>query len=153
MSRKPKKCSECSTLFLPYKSIDKFCSPHCAYSSVTTEPIKGNPTQRASIKYKLPVLDKVFNKNKNEYKEEMIDDCGYLYCEHCKKSGLGYEAHHIIFRSEKPNHKHLHSKRNIYLLCKPCHELFHARKGLRNNIVVQRKLVNLFGKEILNKNT
>ena len=149
MSRKPKKCSECKGLFLPYTSLDKFCSPDCAFKAISPKGKEKKPTIKKSPVY----VDRVFDENKAEYREEMIDRCGYLYCEHCDRSGLRYEAHHLIFRSEKPNHAHIHSKRNIYLLCKTCHGMFHDKKGLRNNIVVQRNLSELFGIDILNKNT
>jgi len=136
MSRKPKKCRQCASLFMPYNSIDKFCSPKCAFASVT---IKG-PIKKPIAKYEAPHSNKVFDKNKAEYKAEMIDEHGYLYCEHCGRSGLSYDTHHLIFRSEKPNHKYLHSKRNLYLLCTlTCHRLFHAKKGIRNNIVVRHE--------------
>jgi 5-methylcytosine-specific restriction endonuclease McrA len=94
---------------------------------------------------------KLFFKNRNEYKASLIDKNGSLWCERCGSTSSKLEAHHIIYRSEKPRHKHLHSKENIILLCVPCHNWFHKSKSNRNELVLERKLNLLFGDSVLDK--
>ena len=100
--------------------------------------------------------DRLYRKNGNEIMQAMIDDKGYIYCEHCNRpNALGYERHHIIWKSEKPGHENLHDKENLLILCKDfngsCHDKWHADKSLRNKLVEERELDKLFGKDILNK--
>lgn len=67
-------------------------------------------------------------KNRNEVIEEMKDRYGYLFCEVCKRSSGFYKlhVHHLIFRSEAPNHENLHSKENLCICCNDCHTDFHS---------------------------
>jgi len=95
---------------------------------------------------------KEFNRNKKIIKDRMIEDVGYIYCEDCRTSNsLKFESHHIIFRSEKPLHKHLHCEKNIIHLCIDCHNKYHKTKGRRNGLVKYRELNLLFGDDVLNK--
>lgn len=141
--KKEKKCVECNNGFYPYKSTDKFCSPKCK--------IKGS---KKSIKktIKLSAEEKKFKKNKKGIKQKMIDDYGFIFCQNCNTSNsMAFEGHHIVFRSEKPNHRNLHHKKNILIVCIQCHNDFHKEKGMRNEIVVERGLAKLFGNDVLNK--
>ena len=100
--------------------------------------------------------NRLYRNNGNEILQSMIDDRGYIYCESCNVSNaIGYERHHIIWRSEKPGHKNLHDKENLMILCKDfkgcCHDKWHEDKGLRNKIVEERKLDKLFGQDVKNK--
>ena len=91
-----------------------------------------------------------YEKNRQEVIDAQMDDFGYHFCEHCQKSKGVYkfEVHHIIFRSEAPEHEHLHNKRNLIILCSSCHngsgDSFHNRKEKRNYLIEQRKLYELF---------
>lgn len=166
---KNKSCKTCSKDFKPYTTLSKFCSEKCRinhqkskrkfnWSDEKVKKITGknNPAYRNG-KYcratkKSNVGQRLFDKNKKIVKNKIIEDYGYLKCEHCGvNNSLRFEAHHIIYRSEKPNHKHLHCTENILILCIKCHNNYHKNKGLRNKIVKDRGLNNLFGNDVLNK--
>ena len=170
-SRKPKtkKCKICKETFKPYTSLDKFCSSDCRIKShkskrkfSRSEEFCKNRTGNKNPAYKHGMYSrtttknqtglKEFARNKNVIIQKMIDDVGYVYCQNCKTSNsLKFESHHIIFRSEKPGHEHLHSKQNIIHLCIICHNKFHKQKSYRNELVKERKLKELFGNEVLDK--
>jgi len=83
------------------------------------------------------------------YKEDFVDEHGYLFCEHCTRSdSFRYSVHHIVFASELPKHKELHNKRNQILLCESCHDEFHRHKKIRDKLVMKRKLEELFNIKI-----
>ena len=83
--------------------------------------------------------------------KSMMDSPWYLYCQECKKSWFMWlELHHIIFRSECPNHPKKHSKINSLLLCNECHKEYHSHKSIREKWIVQRKLWEVFP-EIIKK--
>lgn len=168
MKPKQKKCRMCSCEFTPYTSLDKFCSSTCRinhqkslrsrnWSIEKVEGIKGvnNPCFRSGM-YAISTKKnatglRTFFKNRDEYREELIDKHGYLLCEKCGISSAKFEAHHIVYRSEKPAHEHLHSKQNILNLCVKCHNWYHLKKENRNEIVNERRLDLLFGNDILDK--
>ena len=84
-------------------------------------------------------------KASKEYKQEIFDKKGYLYCEDCLRSNsLRFEVHHIVFRSEAPRHPKLNSKENLILLCRKCHCAYHNQKDLRKKLVEKRNLKTLF---------
>lgn len=58
------------------------------------------------------------------------------------------ELHHIMFRSEVPNHPKKHSRINTVLLCRDHHEWLHRKKDNRNFLIIQRKLWESFPDEI-----
>ena len=74
----------------------------------------------------------------------------YLFCQNCNRSGCGLEAHHIIFKSERPGHPEIHNPSNLILLCVECHNKFHGRiKGfkkhdMRSELIKNRNLTDLF---------
>ena len=169
-SEKPKlkECSHCKNQFAPYTSLDKFCSFNCRTMAMKSkrkfnwnpESAKkrtgiNNPGYRHGLRIigrrSLNVGERVFLKSKNEYKRLLFEKHGYLYCEKCGKTKVKLESHHIIYRSEKPNHEHLHSLRNIILVCVKCHNWFHNSKGNRDYLVELRGLGELFGNDVLNK--
>ncbi len=82
----------------------------------------------------------------------MIDNHGFLFCQHCNRSdGPLSPPHHIIFKSERPGHPELHNVRNLILLCFECHDKFHGKikgftkHGMRKELIVERNLNKLFG--------
>lgn len=170
-SNKPKTkiCKYCNKEFIPYTSLDKFCSATCRinnqkskrkfnYTKDKCDKITGenNPSYRNGMycrDTKTPPINKrEFNKSKIKLKKELIDKKGYLYCENCGcTNSIKYETHHIIFRSEKPNHEHLHDVDNLLYLCISCHNEFHKHKGKRNTIVKNRGLNRIFGDDVLDK--
>lgn len=76
---------------------------------------------------------------------------GYSFCEQCGITTKNLDVHHIVFRSEKPDHPMIHNERNLILVCRKCHNRFHDHKGFRNDLVLKRSLNDLFGDDILNK--
>lgn len=169
-SKKPdiKKCGFCKNEFKPYNSLDKFCSANCRtenmkskrskrWSKDATEKRMGklNPAYVHGMAVMGVKKDstglRLFQKNSRELREEMMNEHGYMFCEHCKVPSKRLECHHLIYRSEKPNHEHLHGKKNILIVCVPCHNLFHKSKGVRNEIVLNRGLHLLFGQDVLDK--
>lgn len=117
---------------------------------------KGNPSYNSGMfcrsSKKTSTGMREFRRNNKSIREKMIDDYGYIKCQHCETSNsIRFDGHHIIFRSEKPMHEYLHKKENIIILCVKCHFNFHKNKGMRNDIVTDRGLDKLFGKDVLNK--
>lgn len=170
-SKKPKTkiCKHCNSEFTPYTSLNKFCSANCRINHKKSKRIKNwseekcnnikgenNPAYRNGYycmsKKKKSDGERRYIRNSKELKNHIIENSGYIKCENCNTSkSIKYETHHIIFRSEKPNHKNLHDLDNLILLCIECHNKFHKNKGLRNRIVVKRELHLLFGNDILDK--
>lgn len=77
--------------------------------------------------------------------EKMEQKCWYKYCEHCGCNNP-HSFHHIIFRSQVPNHKNLHHPDNILLVCYNCHSYFHSRDADRGKYIKRRNLHLLFPK-------
>ena len=166
---KNKNCKHCKTSFKPYTTLDKYCSAKCRIENQKSKRSrnwdldkargvtgKNNPSYRNGMYCrgvkKNTKNEKEFIKNSKYLKQKMKDDVGYVFCEDCKTSNsLRFETHHIIFRSEKPNHEHIHKKENLIVLCIECHNNYHKNKGKRNNLVVKRGLDKLFGNDVLDK--
>ena len=94
----------------------------------------------------------IYLKNRKELIKKVEDYFGYVCCEMCGRSGdTRLETHHIVFKSEKPNHEQINNIENLILLCSQCHKDFHDKKYLRNGIIKKRGLDKLFGKDVLDK--
>lgn len=91
---------------------------------------------------------RILIKNRKELEEQMRDDYGYIFCEKCGRSRgfMFLSFHHIVFRSEAPNHPQLHCKKNLLLCCDKCHDEFHGDKSVREPFVQQRGLRKVFNK-------
>jgi hypothetical protein len=163
-----KNCKVCNKEFKPYTTLDKFCSANCRvenhksgrtkrWSKESVERRKGvnNPAyvhgERSNQKFRSAEGLKKFKRNRAEYIQEMIDKHGYKFCERCNRSDSKLEAHHIVYRREKPNHENLHDKINITIVCVKCHNWYHNKKGNRNELVEKRELNKYFGNDILDK--
>lgn len=172
-SKKPKtkECKCCHKIFIPYTSLDKFCSINCRINAKKNERTwnwkqknvqniigENNPAYRngyytRKIKKHTKGENK-FKRNSMQIKQTMIDIAGVIFCEFCGTTITpSFESHHIVYRSEKPLHEHLHDKENILIVCISCHNELHKHKGLRNKIVEKRKLNELFGNDIIDKRT
>ena len=96
-----------------------------------------------------------YDKNRAELINEMMDKYGYLFCQKCGKNKCGMKlgTHHIIFRSEVPDHPMLHHKRNLLICGSDCHQdapdSFHKDKAQRNKFVVERELEWLFNRPLI----
>lgn len=163
------KCKHCGIEFQPYTSLTKFCSSKCRindqkskrsknWDSKKAEAITGknNPAYRngryTRTSNKLTKGNALFRKRAKKLRERLIEESGFIHCEHCKRSDKAkYETHHIIYRSEKPGHQHIHDSSNLILLCVQCHNEFHKQKGMRDDLVEKRELFKLFGNDVRQK--
>jgi len=171
-SKKPKTkiCKVCNKEFIPYTSLNNYCSSKCRIINeknrirktskrLTKEQIKNiigknNPAYRNGMytrkTKRINIGQSLFDRNKKEIKQAMIDDVGYVYCEYCMKSNCSrFESHHIIFRSEMPLHEHLSDKENIVILGIKCHNEFHKHKSMRGYLIKERGLDKLFNSKKL----
>lgn len=167
-SKKPnfKICKFCGAEFKPYTSLDKFCSPKCRVEELKSKRSRrlsdefckkrsgmGNPAfiHGNSMLGKVPnnVGYKKYMKIRDSLKSEIISEYGFLFCQRCNINKPPFDTHHIIFRSEKPNHEHIHNKKNLIVLCVKCHNYYHKTKSNRNELVKERNLTELFGNSIL----
>lgn len=145
-----KACRQCGLLFKPYKSTQVFCSKKCFLVSMSkARQGEGNPAYRNGTRVggKNVNQDKIkaFVKNGKILKQRIINAKGCLQCEICSTNNtLRWEVHHIIYRSEAPEHESLHSIKNLVLCCISCHNWLHAQKDRRNGIVRKRRLWKVF---------
>lgn len=84
------------------------------------------------------------------YRDQLISDRGYLACEECGSNG-SIQIHHICYKSEKPKHKNLHNPRNLIAVCMKCHDRLHSNKKLRNELIIKRRLEELFNCKLIIK--
>lgn len=155
-----KSCAECGRQFEQLIPLQKFCSGICARLNADKRQAKkkkSKVTLKRCLSVKIKQIstkkakaDKILEQNKLKLKEQILDNFGYLVCEHCGKSKCGthFEVHHIVWRSEEQSHKNLHDIANLLHLGSgskgACHELFHKKKATRNEYVKSRKLHILF---------
>lgn len=156
---KEKACAnkKCTRLFKPFTSLQKYCSGKCKQ----TEAIK--PKKARERKFEAPAKRKtenakannLFERNKKEMRETQKEVHGHNFCQRCKRADKQLSNHHIVYRSEKPNHPNLHDIINQIIVCDfysgSCHDWYHAKKSNRNELVVERGLDIIFGFDILNK--
>ena len=90
-------------------------------------------------------------KNRKQLVSEMENTYGYIFCQKrgCGKSrSYKFEVHHIVFRSERPDHPMLHDKLNLIIVCSDCHNQkpnsFHNKKDERNYLMLERGLDKIF---------
>jgi hypothetical protein len=172
-SKKPieKNCKHCAMNFKPYTSLDKFCSPNCRIENMKSTRSKrwneestlkrhgiNNPAFTTGMfvrgNKRSEIGIKQYLRTRNLMREQMVLEYGYLFCEICKVAKhdtYRWEMHHLIYRSEKPLHEHLHNPRNLINVCSKCHNWFHKNKSNRNDIVESRKLYELFGDDVRDK--
>ena len=148
---KERLCKSCKKPFFTRRKIQSYCSFVC---SANHNVKKGKDSH--SYKHGLRMNGKNYGakhyKATREYGIKFVDKNGYKFCEHCNiNNSLRFETHHIVFASEKPKHKELHNTRNLIMLCIKCHNFFHGGKTheRRSHLVVERKLDELFGKDVL----
>lgn len=157
--QKLKKCKECWTEFVQLNTIQKYCSYQCtSKNSKSPKPIVYKPK---IIKPKKEKSDMVssrkrvktdwwsFAYNSSKIAKDQKKKYWYTFCEVCIRSDLPQETHHLVYRSEVPNHTHLNNIRNLIRVCKCCHDKFHEYKPMRLQYIESRGLVELFGSSIL----
>lgn len=138
------KCKHCLKEFRQYDSLNAYCSYFCKLKSKNPKE-RGRTDNRKLADFS----DPVYRKAKFEKIRRIMSKHGRLICEHCGTyKVIGFECHHIIFRSEKPNHPNLHNQRNLLMTCLKqeggCHSDFHNNKPMRNPYIKERKLDELF---------
>ncbi len=152
-------CLTCDKEFFVARKKAKFCSEKCKWINFSKTRFWKNSHSyvhwmtiskewRRIYNYKV----NTFIKTCKELDERLINEKWYIYCEECWTTNtLRFEHHHLVYRSEKPKHKHLHDIRNIFMCCIKCHNQFHKDKSKRNDIVRERELHLLFWNDILDK--
>ena len=141
MKNKPKnkKCKRCEKEFKVRNFAQKYCSKLCSVMDKPKKERKPLPkiTQKKLNEYA------VYQSNRRALISAQKKKAQFTYCQKCNKS-CSIETHHIIFRSEAPNHPNLHHKSNLILLCGLCHRWFHEEKGRRLPWIRERELWKLF---------
>lgn len=171
-----KKCKECGNEFRPFKTTDKYCSYSCASKNEKPKEQKKYTLKRTAINTpiekkieyqkrmreraiskgtdKIPVIskkrkafNKEYDKQRGILKAEVVLKNGKECCQKCgTDKSIMFSTHHIVFRSEKPNHPEMNNRKNLIYLCHDCHEGFHDNKLSRNYLIKERGLESLFGK-------
>lgn len=147
---KDKECADegCDSMFTPFYSYDRYCVP-CRFKHA--KPLKRTPLKRSTQPIKkqsrtAKAFENEFFRRKHQLKKKIIKKHGRLQCQKCAATySILFSVHHIVYRSEKPKHKHLNTLRNLIYLCDFCHTALHADKKSRNYLIKQRRLVDLFG--------
>lgn len=163
-SKKPKtkNCKQCEKEFKPYTSLDKFCCANCRvdfqkskrtrnWKSVENKIGKKNAAYVHGLAktQTLNLKQREYMRIRNAKAKSIIEEQGFICCQRCGSTGCKIETHHIVFRSEKPSHEHIHNERNLIFVCVKCHNYFHKNKSNRNYLVEDRNLTELFGDDIL----
>jgi len=86
-----------------------------------------------------------YKKNRDALIQKQLDVHGYNFCQYCYTSNsFMFSVHHIVFRSEMPNHKEIHNRKNLIIVCQKCHDDFHNNKSIREPLLEKRGLKKLF---------
>lgn len=76
-------------------------------------------------------------------KQLLLDELG---CEICgRMSGVIFDRHHIVFKSERYKHPEIDNPLNIIQVCRDCHNGFHNKSISRLELIEERGLRTLFG--------
>lgn len=139
MKNKLKKCKWCGDLFEVKNFCQKYCKPLCSFMDKPKKERKPLPkiTQK-----KLNELA-IYQSNRRALISDQKKRAGHTYCQICKRP-CRTETHHLVYRSEAPNHPHLHDKKNLILVCREHHNWFHEEKDRRLPWIRERELWKLF---------
>lgn len=143
-------CIVCGKDFTQKTSTHVTCSKECRgvakipLPKMRTDYTKSKPKQIPKKVHKWYKSSKLAQVVKHALIVAQTKEKGYTWCERCGMTCYTLEGHHIFYRSECPSHKHLHTKRNMILLCRDCHEWYHEDKDNRNATVIERKLWEIF---------
>jgi hypothetical protein len=145
-------CKQCEVIFFSKQHLyRKFCSMNCQIKYLQENRRgKNNPGYRNGLRTNGMGATKIHMAACRKNRREFLKENDYLFCELCgTNQSLRFESHHIVFASEAPNHKELHNKKNLIMLCIQCHNDLHIKKYLRNSLVIKRGLNKLFGRNLL----
>ena len=154
------KCKRCGKIFKRYKRGDGHCSRQCNYEDWKengTRKGMNNPGYRNGNYTKESIKKDYANKTTQKhlgacrkYRIAFRKEHDWDSCELCGTTGaMRYETHHIIFASEVPGHEELHNFRNLIYVCINCHNKLHKNKKLRNELVKNRNLNELFNRNLI----
>lgn len=105
---------------------------------------KAKPKRNKQLEYK---------KAAEKYRKSVEKKHGFPICECCGSTRPMYwSVHHIMRKSQYPDHEHLNNSRNLILLCNICHDGLHLLIGGRIDefkmkeivLIRERKLDELF---------
>jgi len=154
---KEKICKQCGEKFKAYRNFLEFCSRDCAYlywKENNLRKEKNNPAYRNGKYTKKSLSGNKKNTTEHlnacrRYRTFFRKNNDYDYCELCGTSNSPrFETHHIVYASEAPKHKELHNFKNLIYLCIGCHNKLHSNKILRNDLVKERCLNELFKRNL-----
>lgn len=84
------------------------------------------------------------NHVKNYFEAYGYGEQDIILCERCK--AVAVDIHHIVYRSEAPNHELLDHPVNLIAVCRSCHEYYHSDKSNRQELADNRQLAIIFDK-------
>jgi len=162
-TRRVKVCKQCQEKFEvhPHRVSAKFCSQPCNWAYSKKSRIgDGNPNYRSGLWSKNGLYknsrwgsSKAANKHSHacaKYRKKFLEVNNYLRCEVCNiVSAFKFDVHHIYYASKYPYHPQLHNPLNLVLVCRECHNKFHANKMKEafEALEKERGLKNLFAKK------
>lgn len=145
-----KYCKNCGKIYKrPLNKAKKFCSNNCQFEFWRQYGVRkreNNPAWKNgnhSNTYKNIFLEDIKKKG-IDLEKEGCQLCGRV-------NSLAYDIHHIVFRSECPNHPYLNDPINMIYLCRSCHSRLHYKKNRRKQLVQERGLEDIFNKQLYDK--
>jgi len=150
-SGKKYKCAYCGKEYIRASwCVGKYCSRECFEKDEREKRQgKGNPSYKHGKRIQSDTTIKHLRVCK-EYKRKFIEENGLIFCEICgTNQSIQFNTHHIVFASQAPKHKELHNHKNLILVCSECHHQLHSKVWLRNELVKERGLEELFKMKLL----
>jgi len=145
---KPKRCKVCPTMFTPYNSMIKHCSPDCAIEIVRLNQAKKYKKEKIAYRLKTKSISKWIAEAQAEINAYVRLRDHHLNCISCDRSpedthlnGSAFHAGHYRGRGASPNLRfNLH---NIKKQCAYCNEhlsgnVVEYRKGLIKSIGIDK---------------
>lgn len=143
-------CKNCKKEFRSPKWVGKkFCSKKCqglfwkknGFHRLSDNPVWKNGNHSTTYR-------KIFI----NHLEEQGVDIEKMGCQICGvTTAMAYDIHHIVYRSEAPNHPKLNDPINMVFVCRSCHNYLHYRKNKRDSIVKERGLEEVFNKQLYDR--
>ena len=155
--RYTKKCVLCEKEFKTYSKTVITCSDACYRERMSkNRKWENNPAfrnwvyskqsnQKISIHH---FKEREFTKVCKEIDDEMLRNYWYRFCEFCfVNNSPRWEHHHIVFRSEKPRHEHIHAKENIINLC-ICNRRHSNRVATKFYFIISQDLTHIIATKV-----
>ena len=145
---KKRKCPVCEKDFTRAGFVHaKFCSRDCFHKdSKKSRKKKKNPNYRngshINAHYCKDYADWVYKERGLLLEELGCEICGVM-------SGVIFDRHHIVFKSEMGYHDEINNPRNIIQVCRTCHSDYHGKRRSRDTLVADRGLEELFDAKLI----